>query len=297
MGSLGWLYENGFGVAQDYVKAREWYEKAAAKDSTTAMNSLGALYENGRGVAQDYAKAREWYEKAAAKDSTVAMGNLGSLYANGFGVTQDYAKAREWYEKAAAKDNTTAMKNLGALYQSGLGVAQDFATAREFYEKAAAKGDASAMMFLEKLPISEAAHAGRFAEALQLQEAFAAKVEAEETERDGKPGEQTAGELSVVAWYALFAKKFSKALTVANRSHALFPTSLAIETNRVHALMFTGHDEEAKALYLAHKGETVSEGGNDLWEQVIADDFTKFSKAGLTHPLIADIAKELGVSR
>jgi hypothetical protein len=27
--------------------------------------SLGVLYENGKGVAQDYDKAREWYQKAA----------------------------------------------------------------------------------------------------------------------------------------------------------------------------------------------------------------------------------------
>ena len=27
MSNLGWLYRNGHGVAQDYVKAREWYRK------------------------------------------------------------------------------------------------------------------------------------------------------------------------------------------------------------------------------------------------------------------------------
>ena len=29
------------------------------------MLDLGVLYENGYGMAQDYAKAREWYQKAA----------------------------------------------------------------------------------------------------------------------------------------------------------------------------------------------------------------------------------------
>ena len=55
------------GVTQDYAKAREWYEKAAAAGDAVAMSQLGLLYDNGQGVAQDYAKAREWYEKAAAK--------------------------------------------------------------------------------------------------------------------------------------------------------------------------------------------------------------------------------------
>jgi TPR repeat protein len=92
---LGVLYDNGQGVAQDYNKASEWYEKAAAKGDVTAMTNLGVLYANGRGVAQDYSKAREWFEKGAAKGQTTAMTNLGMLYDNGRGVAQDHSKARE----------------------------------------------------------------------------------------------------------------------------------------------------------------------------------------------------------
>ena len=123
---------------------------------------------------------------------------------------------------------------------------------------------------------------------------MAAKREAEETKRDGKPGEQTAEELRTVAWYALFTKDFPKALSVADRSHALFPDSLSVETNRAHALMFLERGEESKALYLAHKGALMSDG---FWERVIAEDFAEFRKAGLTHPMMADIEKELGIPR
>ena len=42
-----------------------------------AREELGMLYDNGRGLAQDYAKAREWYEKAAAKDDADAEAKLG----------------------------------------------------------------------------------------------------------------------------------------------------------------------------------------------------------------------------
>jgi len=42
-------------VQQDYVMAREWYEKAAAQGNTDAKSNLGALYANGQGVQQDYA--------------------------------------------------------------------------------------------------------------------------------------------------------------------------------------------------------------------------------------------------
>jgi hypothetical protein len=57
-----------------------------------------------------------------------------------------------------------------------------------------------------------------------------------------------------------------------------------------------GHDKEAKALYLAHKGEPVSGNDNKSWEQGVAEDFAELRKAGLTHPMMADIEKELGIS-
>jgi predicted Zn-dependent protease len=99
-----------------------------------------------------------------------------------------------------------------------------------------------------------------------------------------------------VAWYALFAREFRKALVVADRAHALLPDNLAIETNRAHALMFLGRGKESKALYLAYKGKPLSKQDAKLWERVIAEDFAELRKAGLRRPMMADIEKELGVS-
>jgi TPR repeat protein len=313
MNGLGQLYSDGRGVLQDYAKAFEWYEKAAVKGRGEAMLIVGFFYANGFGVRQDYAKAREWFEQAVLKGSTEqvrewladaakkdvlrAMVSLGELYLSGRGVPLDYAKAREWFEKAAAENNTDAMVNLGDLYADANGVERDYAKAREWFEKAAAQDDARAKMALERLSIREAETAGQYDKALRLEEAFAAKIEADETKREGKPGDETAGELTSVAWYALITKDFTKALTVADRAHALFPNNLMIETNRAHALMFMRHDEEAKALYLADRGKPVSEVDNKLWEQAIAEDFANFRKAGLTNPMMDDIEKELGISR
>jgi TPR repeat protein len=66
-------------VAQDYAKARELYEEAAAQGSTNAMFNLGTFYDYGRGMAQDYAKAREWYQKAADKGDADAKARLDEL--------------------------------------------------------------------------------------------------------------------------------------------------------------------------------------------------------------------------
>ena len=106
------------------------------------MHDLGLLYPNGHGVAQDYGKAREWFEKAAAKDNHYAMVNLGLLYANGEGAVQDYGKAREWYEKAAAKDNVSAEIELAKLSIIEAATAGRYAEALQLQEGAAEKVEA-----------------------------------------------------------------------------------------------------------------------------------------------------------
>jgi uncharacterized protein len=40
------------------------------------MFNFGTLYDYGRGVAQDYAKAREWYQKAGDKGDADACSML-----------------------------------------------------------------------------------------------------------------------------------------------------------------------------------------------------------------------------
>jgi len=135
-----------------------------------------------------------------------------------------------------------------------------------------------------------------YAKAREWYEKAAEKAEAVETEREGKPGKETAQALRGVAWLALFTREFTRALNVADRAHALLPNDLAVETNRAHALMFLGRGEESKALYLVHKGKSLPELNDQLWERAIAEDFAEFRKAGLTHPMMAEIEKELGVS-
>jgi hypothetical protein len=111
--------------------------------------------------------------------------------------------------------------------------------------------------------------------------------------RDRHARQHTSRTRSQSCHHELFTQEFTKALTVADRAHALLPDDLAIEGNRAHALMFLGRGEDCKALYLAYKGKLVS---GPLRERAIPEDFAEFRKAGLTHPMMADIEKELGVS-
>jgi TPR repeat protein len=133
---LGYLYNMGFGIAQNYTIAKYWYEKAIEKGFASAMNNLGSMYQNGHGVTQNYITAKYWYEKAAEKGNAAAMNQLGFMYYGGLGVTQNYTTAKYWYEKAAEKGESSAMYNLGFLYDEGHGVAQNYTTAKYWYEKA-----------------------------------------------------------------------------------------------------------------------------------------------------------------
>ena len=153
-GRLGWLYAFGEGVPQDYLLARQWWERAAAQGDVMAQSALGELYADGLGGAQDYTRARKWWEKAAAQGSPLAQTNLGTLYVAGRGVPQDFVQARQWYEKAAAQGFAMAMNKLGVLYANGEGVPQDYKKARQWYEQAAAQGSAQAQSNLGYLYVN-----------------------------------------------------------------------------------------------------------------------------------------------
>ena len=55
------------------------YQKAAEAGNYHAMEHLGYLYEKGLGVTQDYAQARQWYQKAAEAGNAGARQALSRL--------------------------------------------------------------------------------------------------------------------------------------------------------------------------------------------------------------------------
>ena len=59
-----------------YGKAVAWYEKAVALGDADAMCGLAVMYERGQAVSKNAEKARELYEKAAAKGSEEAKRRL-----------------------------------------------------------------------------------------------------------------------------------------------------------------------------------------------------------------------------
>ena len=69
------MYQNGWGVPQDYTEAVWWYRKAAEQGNVAAQNNLGFMYDNGQGVPQDYVQAHLWFNLAAAQGNDMAKKN------------------------------------------------------------------------------------------------------------------------------------------------------------------------------------------------------------------------------
>ena len=92
--------------------------KAAAGDSLAQFQLAEAL-ESGHGVAQDYIEAASWYQKAANAGNAAAQNNLGAMYALGRGVPRDAKEAFRWYLRAAAEGLAPAQNNVGYLCFTG----------------------------------------------------------------------------------------------------------------------------------------------------------------------------------
>ena len=98
----------GYGVKQDYNKAREYFEKSADKKDPFALFDLGILYFNGYGVKKDYNKAIYYFEKSSEEGHSKASYNLGTIYLKGYGVKQDHNKSMKYYEKSLKQGNIIA---------------------------------------------------------------------------------------------------------------------------------------------------------------------------------------------
>ena len=132
----------------EYVKAKEYYEKALAismeignrAGEATSYGNLGNVFLS----LGEYVKAKEYYEKALAisieigdrsKEGTCYR-NLGTV----FHSLGEYVKAKEYYEKALAismefgnrSEEGACYGNLGTVFHS-LG---EYDKAKEYYEKA-----------------------------------------------------------------------------------------------------------------------------------------------------------------
>jgi tetratricopeptide (TPR) repeat protein len=289
--------DNHPGNALEYhQKALAIREKLALADPRNADRQSDLAYSYGRvGEAQleignqsealaDYQKALAIREQLAASDAGNAdcqrclayvyqqIANLQLKSDNRIEAITNYQKVVAIREKLAAAEpnNPDRLNELASGYDN-LGSAL------------AANGKAAEAL-------------ENYRKSLGIREKAAALTESAETAEGGKPGEKTARALGSLAWGALLARSFEKALTASDQAIALAPDLLWLKTNRAHALMFLGRNQEAQNLYLKFKGQMIPS-RHEPWDVVIANDFTQFRKIGLDRiagSVMAEVGRALG---
>ncbi len=123
----------------DYATAlREW-RPLGEQGHADAQFFIGFIYDNGQGVAHDYALAAKWYRRAAEQGHADAQNNLGFMYDRGRGVWRDYVQAYVWYNLAAARSNDTARRNRDIIAEkmTPAQIAEAQRLASEWYPKTA----------------------------------------------------------------------------------------------------------------------------------------------------------------
>jgi TPR repeat protein len=142
---------NQFYDRGDYVQARAYYEKAAARGNAVAQNNLGELYFTGKGVSQDYYRAKEWYKLAAAQgqvDAQIGLVNAKAAIARQVSEGQNYAHSiQQTYvpvktSKATSFQEQPEYESPSILYYRGCDFfnSGNYIQAKECYEKAVAQG-------------------------------------------------------------------------------------------------------------------------------------------------------------
>ena len=96
----------------NFLKARDWLERAHAKGASTATYMLGTIYENGTGVKVDTRKAIELYEAAASQGAFLPCLALARIFAQGKkGVPASTKDAALWYQRVLDAEDEVDEKN------------------------------------------------------------------------------------------------------------------------------------------------------------------------------------------
>jgi TPR repeat protein len=169
-----------------FALARQWFERASAKNDGYAMGNLAIMLDAGVGGPADKPRAAQLREQLkhltdanfanrattdpgklamsaswqsghyadalknaltmAGKGDADAEALLGKAYYEGVGVERNYATALAWTNKAVDQNNADAIFILGLMTEFGRGVKQDLQQALRLFDKAGSMGQRYAQM-------------------------------------------------------------------------------------------------------------------------------------------------------
>lgn len=139
------------GVAQDFQKARRYFELSVEQNYFTAHFHLGRMYQNGWGVGVDHKLAFAYFKLSADHACIDAKYEVAMSYRNGLGVDKDYSKAFKYFESCTGIGgyvNANAEREVGESYRWGRNVKKDHTKALKHLKISADHGDDEAQLSL-----------------------------------------------------------------------------------------------------------------------------------------------------
>ena len=111
----GMKFYEGIGVAKDFSRAIDAFQKAAAAGNAQSMAKLGWMFWFGEGVEPDAAQGAVWFRRGAAAGNAEAQYWLAVFYEKGYGnVKKDGPASLDWMRKSAAQGFPKAVAALQA---------------------------------------------------------------------------------------------------------------------------------------------------------------------------------------
>jgi TPR repeat protein len=99
---VGFMYEYGRGLPQDFILAAKWYSRAAEQGEPHGQHFLGLLYDKGRGVPEDAIESYKWLNLAAARaerrdrDYYIRMRDAIASKMDRYAIAEGQRRARAW---------------------------------------------------------------------------------------------------------------------------------------------------------------------------------------------------------
>ena len=171
---LGVLFAQGVeGVPRNDARALELFERAGAAGHPRAQINAGTLYYRGQGTQRDLVRARAWFEKAAASDDPYALYALGRAMDESSGQAMtDLTRAAELYRRAAQHGHPLAALRYGLALADGIGVRKDPVTAHGWLIYAERSGVPEAALALGDMAVRVPASRDKAAGEKALQSAI-----------------------------------------------------------------------------------------------------------------------------
>lgn len=140
-GFLGNLYQRGWGIQTDSVKAAECYRMTHQYDTPLCLYFQSINYVEGRaGYPKDSVLAYNLAKRSAGYNIPWGINLLGDYLCSGVGTKVDYEKAIKCFNKVIKMGNPMGYFNLAFMYALGQGVQVDFEKSFQYQMEANKRG-------------------------------------------------------------------------------------------------------------------------------------------------------------